>query len=214
MIYLNNQHPPFDNDNVFDLSTWGFWYWWMAGRSSQNQHQDFTISFTCASMNLSPIFVMISLNSLTCTIFYHIHSNQMFCYSEHFEHDLHLHVFFRLGTMQGTVNWQASSYRDFIQNYFLLKRMFDFFDNWDKCRKPGFFRGNIYTSCIYMVLLDHFANKSNTFQHSLSPSVSLSLSLPLPFPPWVSTSSNPIFQDCSIKGTLAQFKKISSSFYY
>ena len=30
--------------------------------------------------------------------------------------------------MQGTFNWLASSYPDFIQNYFLLKRMFDFFD--------------------------------------------------------------------------------------
>jgi len=45
--------------------------------------------------------------------------------------------------------------------------MFDFFDNRDKCRKPGFLRGHIYTSCISMVLLDHFANKSNIFQHSL-----------------------------------------------
>ena len=41
--------------------------------------------------------------------------------------------------------------------------MFDFFDNRDKCRNPGFLRGNIYTSCISMVLLDHFENKSNTF---------------------------------------------------
>ena len=63
----------------------------------------------------------------------------------------------------GSFNGRASSYLDFIQNYFLLKRMFDFFDNRDKCRKPGFLRGNIYTSCISMVLLDHFANKSNTF---------------------------------------------------
>ena len=46
--------------------------------------------------------------------------------------------------------------------------MFDFFDNRNKYRKPGFLRGNIYTSCISMVLLDHFANKSNTFQHPLS----------------------------------------------
>ena len=60
------------------------------------------------------------------------------------------------------VNWRASSYPDFIQNYFLLKRMFGFFDNRDKCRKPGSFRGNIYTSCISLVLLNHFANKSNT----------------------------------------------------
>ena len=35
---------------------------------------------------------------------------------------------------QGTINWQASSDPDFIQNYFLSKRMFDFFDNRDKCR--------------------------------------------------------------------------------
>ena len=74
---------------------------------------------------------------------------------------------------QGTF-WRASSYPDFTQNYFLIKRMFDFSDNRDKCRKPRFFRGNIYTSCISMVLLDHFANKSNTFRHSLSLSLSLS----------------------------------------
>ena len=49
-----------------------------------------------------------------------------------------------------------------------------------------------------MVLLDHFANKSNTF---LSPPLSLPLSLShfFPFPPWVSTS-NPGFQDCAING--------------
>ena len=29
---------------------------------------------------------------------------------------------------QGTFNWRASSYPDFIHNYFSLKRMFDFFD--------------------------------------------------------------------------------------
>ena len=63
------------------------------------------------------------------------------------------------GGLQGTFNWRTSSYPDFIQNYFLLKRMFDLF---------GFLRGNIYTSCISMVLLDHFANKSNTFQNILS----------------------------------------------
>ena len=69
---------------------------------------------------------------------------------------------------------------DLIHNYFLLlKRMFDFFNNRNKCHKPGFLRGNIYTSCISMVLLDHFANKSNTFQHSLSLPLSLSVSLPL-----------------------------------
>ena len=63
---------------------------------------------------------------------------------------------------QGTF-WRASSYPDFTQNYFLIKRMFDFFYNRNKCRKPGFLSGNIYTSSISMVLLDHFANKSNTF---------------------------------------------------
>ena len=67
---------------------------------------------------------------------------------------------------------------DFIQNYFLLKRMFDFFDNRDKCRLPGFLRGNIYTSCISMLLLDHFANINNTFQHTLSFPISLSPSRP------------------------------------
>ena len=97
--------------------------------------------------------------------------------------------------IQGTINWRASSNPDFILNYFFTKRMFDFFDNWDKCRKPGFLRGNIYTSCISMVLLDHFANKSNTF-------LSLYPSLALPFPPWVSTSSYPSYQDTAIKGTL------------
>ena len=49
----------------------------------------------------------------------------------------------RAGFEQGTFNWRASSEPDFIQNYFLLKRMFDFFDNSDRCRKPGFLRGNI-----------------------------------------------------------------------
>ena len=78
--------------------------------------------------------------------------------------------------------------------------MFDVFDNRDKCRKPGFLRGNIYTSCISMVLLDHFANKSNTFQHCLSPSL-------LPFPPWVSISSDPGSQDRSINGTLSYLMK-------
>ena len=74
--------------------------------------------------------------------------------------------------------------------------MFDFFDNRDKCHKPGFLRGNTYTSCISMVLLDHFANKSNTF---------LSPSLALPFPPIYSfgpPSSYPGYRDTAIKGTL------------
>ena len=89
------------------------------------------------------------------------------------DHRLSAIIFFLIA--QGTINWRASYNPDFIQNYFLIKGMFDFFDNRDKCRKPGFLRGNIYTSCIFMVLLDHFANKSNTFQHA--PSLSLSLSL-------------------------------------
>ena len=38
---------------------------------------------------------------------------------------------------QGTFNWWASSDPVFIQNYFLLKRMFDFFVTREKCRKPG-----------------------------------------------------------------------------
>ena len=74
---------------------------------------------------------------------------------------------------QGSINCRDSSTPDFIQNDFLLKCMSDFFDNHDECRKPGFLWGNINTSCISMVLLDHFANKSNTF---LSPPLSLSLS--------------------------------------
>ena len=40
-----------------------------------------------------------------------------------------------LAVQQGTFNWQASSYPDFIQNYFLLKRIFDVFDNRDKFNK-------------------------------------------------------------------------------
>ena len=35
---------------------------------------------------------------------------------------------------QATFNWQASFYPEFIQNYLLLKHMFDFFDDRDKCR--------------------------------------------------------------------------------
>ena len=81
---------------------------------------------------------------------------------------------------------------DFIHNYFLLlKLMFDFFDNRDKCHKPGFLRGNIYTSCISMVLLDHLQTKATLFD-TLSPSIAL------PFPPWVSTSSFPGYQDTPI----------------
>ena len=59
---------------------------------------------------------------------------------------------------------------------------------------PNIWEWLIYTSCMSMVILDHFANKSNTFQHSLS--------LALPFPPWVSTSSYPGYQENAIKGTL------------
>ena len=51
-----------------------------------------------------------------------------------------------------------------------------------------------------MVPWDHFANKSNTFQHSLS--LPLSLSHFLPFPPWVPISSYPRYQGTAIKGTL------------
>ena len=36
--------------------------------------------------------------------------------------------------IQGTFNWRASSYPDFIQNYFLLKCMFVFFDNRSQAR--------------------------------------------------------------------------------
>ena len=51
-----------------------------------------------------------------------------------------------------------------------------------------------------MVLLDQFANKSNTFQHSLS--LPFSLSRFLPFPPWVFTSSDPGSQDRAVNVTL------------
>ena len=91
---------------------------------------------------------------------------------------------------------------DLIHNYFLLlKRMFDFFNNRNKCHKPGFLRGNIYTSCISMVLLDHLQTKATLFDtHSLS--LPFSLSHFLPFLPWVSTSSYPGYQDTAIIGTL------------
>ena len=46
---------------------------------------------------------------------------------------------------QGTLSLRDSTEADFIQNYFLWKRMFDFFDKPDKCRKPVFLRGNIYS---------------------------------------------------------------------
>ena len=42
--------------------------------------------------------------------------------------------------VQGTFNWQASSYPYFLQNYFLLKCMFDFFDNRDKCSIQAFWK--------------------------------------------------------------------------
>ena len=84
---------------------------------------------------------------------------------------------------------------DLIHNYFLLlKRMFDFFNNRNKCHKPGFLRGNIYTSCISMVLLDHLQTKATLFDtHSLS--LPFSLSHFLPFLPWVSTSSYPGYRN-------------------
>ena len=57
-------------------------------------------------------------------------------------------IFYTEGTFlntckQGIFNWRASSYPDVIQNYFLLKRMFDLFYNRDKCHEPGFLRGKI-----------------------------------------------------------------------
>ena len=73
------------------------------------------------------------------------------------------HLYKSVSDMQGTINWRASSNLDFIQNYFLLKHMFNFFDNRNECCKSGFLRGNICTSCTSMVLLDRFANKSHTF---------------------------------------------------
>ena len=59
----------------------------------------------------------------------------------------------------------------------------------------------IYTSCIAMVLLDHFANKSHIFQDDL---LSVSLSHFLPFPPWVSTSSYLGYQDTAFNSTLSR----------
>ena len=61
--------------------------------------------------------------------------------------------------------------------------MFDFFYNRDRCRKPGFLRGNIYTSCISMVLWDYFANKSNTFLSPSRSSISSHFLLWSPLPP-------------------------------
>ena len=54
---------------------------------------------------------------------------------------------------QGTFNWRASSYPDFIQNYFLLKHMLDYFDNRDKCRNPGFLREAIFTLLAFLRFL-------------------------------------------------------------
>ena len=54
----------------------------------------------------------------------------------------------------------------------------------------GFLRGNIYTSCIFMVLLDHFANKSNTFLFFFS--------LPLSFSHFLLGSSLPPIPDTRI----------------
>ena len=57
------------------------------------------------------------------------------------------HLYKSVSGMQGTINWRASSNLDFIQNYFLLKHIFNFFDNRNECCKLGFLRGNICTSC-------------------------------------------------------------------
>ena len=62
-------------------------------------------------------------------------------------------------------------------------------------------RGNIYTFLWFLeIILQTKATLFNTLSFSLS--LSLSPSLALPFPPWVSTSSNPGFQDCANNGTL------------
>ena len=83
-----------------------------------------------------------------------------------------------------------------------FRRIFDFFDSCDKCLKPGFLRGNIYTSCIYMALLDHFANKSNPFQHSLSlfrSPISSHFLLGSPLPPIPDSRIAQLKVPCSIR---------------
>ena len=77
---------------------------------------------------------------------------------------------------QGTFNWRASSYPDFIQNYFLLKLMFDFFER--QYTHFLHFHGSFRSFC---------KQKHHFSTHSLSP--------------WVSTSSYP-GKDTAIKGTL------------
>ena len=81
--------------------------------------------------------------------------------------------------------------------------MFDFFDNRDKCRKPGFLRGNI-----------HFLHSYGSFRSFCKQKQHFStlFSLPLPhfllFPPWVSTSFCPGYQETAINGTLYLTKHI------
>ena len=62
--------------------------------------------------------------------------------------------------------------------------MLNILDSRDKCRKPGFLRGNIYTSCISMVLLDHFENKSNTFLPLSSSPSPCAINAMVPCPSW------------------------------
>ena len=61
-------------------------------------------------------------------------------------------------SIQGTTNCGASSEPDFIQNYFLWRRMFNFFDTRDKRRKLGFLRQTLFLALfdLFELCLVHF----------------------------------------------------------
>ena len=64
------------------------------------------------------------------------------------------------GFLRAWLHSELFLFKAYVRLFFLYNR--------DKCRKPGFLRGDLYTSCISMILLDHFVNKSNTFLFTIN----------------------------------------------